>query len=175
MNNYETVSLEEMLLFRENKYLLQGLFCNIYPDCIIISLSLNIPGPQKINEKYKIIFERGTKKIEESLIKNGNRLIEIAKIENKCGNIAFFIVKGSAVRVIKKYMIDIEEKDEFGRLLDIDVYYDNCRQISRKDMMISERKCLICENNAKACARNQTHSLIELQQKIEEMLGDFNV
>lgn len=174
IDNSNYVSLEEILLFRDKKQLLLDTFCKTYPDCITVSLSLNIPGPEKNNEKLKRFFEKGIEKIEEALIKNENKIIEIKKLENKCGNIAFFIMKGSDVKEIKKHMIAIEEKEKAGRLFDIDVYNAIGQQISRRDMMISERKCLICENNAKACARNRTHSMSELQHKIEEILMEYN-
>ena len=67
-------------------------------------------------------------------------------------------------------MIELEEKSLGGRLLDIDIYDRDFRQISRSSLGLSERKCIICEDIARTCIKEERHSLDELKEKVREIL-----
>ena len=88
---------------------------------------------------------------------------------------------------IKKAAIAAEEADALGRLFDIDVLVINdgakpsesghfsltdIRSISRGQLGGKPRKCLLCGEDAKACARSRAHSMDDLLQKINEILSD---
>ncbi|MBR4411438.1 MAG: citrate lyase holo-[Firmicutes bacterium] len=57
-----------------------------------------------------------------------------------------------------------DEKGHY-RLTDI-------RSISRSQLGAGPRKCLLCGENAKACARSRAHSMDDLLNKINEILSD---
>ncbi|QVK21127.1 citrate lyase holo-[acyl-carrier protein] synthase [Mycoplasmatota bacterium] len=74
---------------------------------------------------------------------------------------------------LKKRMINIEENHPLGRLLDIDVYDESFKQLSRTDLGYSQRKCLICDDIAHYCIRSEKHSLYEVQQRIYHMFVEY--
>ena len=88
---------------------------------------------------------------------------------------------------IKKAAVAAEESDALGRLFDMDVlviddalkadengHYSltDIRSISRSQLGAGPRKCLLCGENAKACARSRAHSMDDLLNKINEILSD---
>ena len=143
----------------------------IHPEKTVISYKLNIPGPEKINSGLVAIFDRGLEEITDK-IKESAWDFEISEIwEAKTGKEAIILVDGDGFDV-KRAMVDIEEGSSLARLFDIDVSrkgYD----ISRKDLGLSERKCLICDKPVTSCARSRRHSVEEMQAYIEKILEDY--
>ena len=85
---------------------------------------------------------------------------------------AFLNVNADAFAV-KKVTVFIEENHELGRLFDFDVFTKTGEQISRTELDFPERKCLLCNNNAKVCGRSRRHSTEELLNKIYELIDEF--
>lgn len=50
-------------------------------------------------------------------------------------------------------MTALEEKYSFTRLMDIDIFDGDYRQISRSDLGLEPRKCYICDREAKFCIK----------------------
>ncbi len=57
-----------------------------------------------------------------------------------------------------------------GRLLDIDVIAPDGMKISRTDVGMPVRRCLLCGQDAPACARSRTHTAAELFQRANEII-----
>jgi holo-ACP synthase len=71
-----------------------------------------------------------------------------------------------------KYLaVIIESISPKARLLDIDVM-DKDGAVSRRELGLDARKCLICDEDAKVCARSQKHSMEELLAKVKELCYD---
>lgn len=155
------VNLEEMLSAREYRSQKIQDLIKEYPEHSHISFKLNIPGPIKNSDLYKYAFNEGIKEA-----------IGFAKViynldSLKTGPEAFLISDLSPAE-LKAAMIAIEDKHPLGRLFDLDVYGTN-----RNDLSIAARKCLICDNLAHACSRNQTHSLDEIITTIDSMIKNY--
>ena len=69
---------------------------------------------------------------------------------------------------IKDLTQQIEERHPYGRLFDMDVIGTDGMKLSRS----SYRKCLICNCQAQECARARRHTVAEMQDRIEEILGN---
>ena len=67
----------------------------------------------------------------------------------------------------------IEDTHPLGRLFDLDVIDNDGVPVSRESIGQSPRKCLICDNEARYCMRNRTHTLNELSAKIDEMIEAY--
>ena len=74
--------------------------------------------------------------------------------------------------LFSKYLaVIIESISPKARLLDIDVM-DKDGAVSRGELGLDARKCLICDEDAKVCARSQKHSMEELLAKVKELCYD---
>ncbi len=48
-------------------------------------------------------------------------------------------------------------------------------QVSRSSLNLAERKCLLCGNDARICARSRVHSADELNEKIAAMKEEYEL
>lgn len=160
----EQVTLMELLDAREQRAAHQWELMKQYPQSSLISITLNIPGPVKDSEKYREALAVGLSELK-------GQLASIVYEEvrwMKTGSEAFLVVNEPALDV-KKKAVAVEEQSPIGRLLDIDVIGKE-GPVSREEVGGKPRKCLICDEDAKVCARMQKHSLEELLQKVDEIL-----
>lgn len=161
----EQVTLKELLDAREARAAHQWELMRQYPRCSLISMTLNIPGPVKDSEKYRKALVAGLSELKAQM---ANVVYEEVRWL-KTGSEAFLLVN-EPVLDVKKKAVTVEEQSPIGRLLDIDVI-GKYGPVSREKVGGKPRKCLICDEDAKVCARMQKHSIEELLEKIDEMLG----
>lgn len=132
----------------------------------ILTVTLNIPGPDKTKDLYKKAFKY--------LIKDFKRInIPILYEEMKYsfdGPEAYFVVDYDFLN-LKKICIHFEDNHPLGRIADFDVLGDEV--VSRKDLGKEERKCLICERPATDCIVSRRHFIDDLLKKIDKSIIDF--
>lgn len=160
----EQVTLKELLDAREARAAHQWELMRQYPQCSLISMTLNIPGSVKDSEAYRKALALGVAELKA-------RFEEIVFEEVRwlrTGSEAYLVVREEALDTKKKAVL-VEEQSPIGRLLDIDVIGSD-GPVSRTEVGGKPRKCLLCDEDAKVCARAQKHSLEELLGKIEEIL-----
>lgn len=135
----------------------------------IISFTLNIPGPEKENAMFRKIHNCGISAIEKVLSES----ITYREFKNlKTGSEAYFSLSISAGE-IKRKTIMIEDHHPLGRIFDIDVIDKNEISKTRREMYLSPRKCLLCNEDAVFCSRSRKHSVEELIEKITRMSEDY--
>ncbi len=134
----------------------------------VISFCMNIPGPVKTTPEIRTVFEDAVRCIDEKLQAENCPVLAQHKINEPTGDEYILCVEKSA-ETVKEWMKEIEESHPIGRLFDIDVIGTDGQKLSRK----TYRKCLICDRQAQECARARTHTVREMQDKIEEMVASF--
>lgn len=163
----ESVLLKDMLECRENRVKLQTKY-RLYFQKPIISFCMNIPGPIKTTTKIQKAFDIGCKEIEETLQATKIKILDSTRIHRITGDEWILCAEGDATK-IKTFMSNIEDLHPLGRLFDIDVIDINGEKLSRTAF----RKCLICNEQAQVCGHFRKHSILELQNKIEDILQAF--
>ncbi|MFK5881312.1 MAG: citrate lyase holo-[acyl-carrier protein] synthase [Sulfurospirillum sp.] len=123
----------------------------------ILSLSINIPGFNKLSEDARIIFDAAL----DEITKTNLKILETQKFKVSSGYEAQIAIDADVVK-LKKIVVEIEQKHPLGRFMDIDVISRDKKQITRKDIFMSSRVCFICDCDAKICARSAKHPLEEL-------------
>lgn len=166
----EQVTVVDMMNARENRVVIQRKMQELFATPLV-SFTLNIPGAVKSSDRIYDTFLEGCKRIEETLEKEGYRYLAVKYRRKKTGFEYYQAIECNPLK-LKKLMIEVEDKDELGRLFDIDVLDVNGKIISRTMLEKKERCCLLCEKNAHECSRNRTHSVDELIQRIEEIMAE---
>lgn len=176
---FESVFLEgsmptiyEVLDNREKRVEFINKLFKLYPKCTIISYKCNIPGEVKNNEIISKIFEIGIDYISNSIKNEKWESIYSKKINLKTGPEYFEVICVPPLSV-KEKMAYIEEDEVLGRLFDIDVLYienDNIHYVERREIGYPNRKCFICNNDAKICASRRTHSLSSIYQSMGQLI-----
>jgi len=171
MNRY--VELEEMLEFRERKARIQEELRGKYKGLVTMTLAMNIPGPIKTSGDILFVFEEGTRSLEQKVSDSGIKIKDMAGVSENAGFMKFYVLDCWDPVLVKDLAVRLEETHPLGRLWDIDVYNIEGISMSRIAVSAPARTCFICGQEAKGCARNRTHSVEELMQKVESMIRDY--
>lgn len=164
------VCLDEVLANRDFRRSLIEKTMEENPEEAVLSYKLNIPGPEKNNEKLGALFDRGFGEIK-NLIEKASWDYKIIDIwDKKTGKEAILTVKVDG-KSLKSAMVDLEADSNITRLYDIDVIYKN-KDISRSDIGKKGRECFICKGPVSICARSRRHSVEEMQAYIEKILDE---
>ncbi len=164
------VELPEMLAGRERRAAIQQQMQQQYPGTLVC-FTLNIAGPVKVFPLSEEVFLQTEDRIITRLWQQGFSIRNKREETALCGWEAYLAVEGDALE-IKKALLVLEEEDPAGRLYDIDVLRPDGSKISREELGLPPRSCLICGKETIACARSRAHTVEELQQKTAEMLID---
>lgn len=166
-NTVSAITLEDILKRREmRQYQQQALLKS--SKGILLSFTLNIPGPIKTSVILRQLFSSAVHDIQSTLNDKKITILNELNIQEKTGDEYMALLQCDA-KTIKKLMCHIEETHPCGRLFDIDILDENGNKISRS----TYRTCLVCQNQAQNCARNQTHNLSELYRIIELLITNY--
>ena len=150
------VTVQDMALAREARAGRQRDLLNEF-GCTLISFTLNIPGPEKTNPLIERAFSLATTQLLDTLKAYALPLLHRESSLLFTGPCAFLVVQASATRV-KKLCVALEDRDPFGRLLDLDVWESPGNQVSRQTLGLPPRACLVCGKPGPVCAAGRLHS-----------------
>lgn len=165
------ISLAQMLDARERRVARQNELLLTYPDPLVC-FTLNIPGPIKTFPLAAQAFQEGCRRIETQLEKQGFPLSHCHTYEEATGYEAYYCVRADAYAV-KALMCSLENQDSLGRIFDIDVIKQGGSKISRSDLNMPGRKCLLCGQPAPVCARSRAHSVDDMIAKIVSIITEY--
>jgi len=171
MEDYNKVSLEEVLESREERVEYQRKLLSTY-KAPLISFMVNMPGPVKLCSMTLKIHKLGMKAILDSLELQKKKVLFHQVLEKKTGIEGYIVVDCNAME-LKEIVCHIEDTHELGRLFDIDVLDMDGVPIKREQLLLSPRKCLLCNEVSSVCSRSRRHSIDELIAKMESMLKEY--
>lgn len=174
-NRLENINkqLREILRAREERVINQRKLLKKY-HLPILSITLNIPGPEKDNDKIRKIFHECLRVVKIELKKNESIKIIYEKVHFTAdGPESFLIVKGLSEKSLKKIAIGIEDNHPFGRLFDVDVLSKEGYKVYREDINKALRKCIICNDSAIHCITSRKHNRKEIIKTTYKMIDDF--
>ncbi len=122
-------------------------------DNFFITVKSNICGENKNIKVTNILSPLYVNKIIQNFdVKN------IEKIESYDGNYFLIEIQNTDFIKTKKTLINLENTN-LGRFVDLDLYGKNeIKSISRKDLNLPSRKCIICEDEYINCIREKKHT-----------------
>ncbi len=164
------INLSQMLERRELRARKQQEFLQKH-DSPLVSFTMNIPGPIKTNELIRRAFDIGEILLLEGLNHIHAEILDAHEVHDDTGDELLLAVSNTEAESLKDLAMTIENSSDIGRLFDIDVIDANGNKLSRETF----RKCIICDKQAQECARSRNHSVIEMQNAIENMLNKINM
>lgn len=155
---------EKILQDRENRVELvrEGLNSNN----LIVTLKVNIVGNDKNINGAKAILDYFYKKIQDDFDISSSKFIKSFD-----GN--YYIIELPRLDYVetKKRLIKLEEIS-LGRLVDIDLFSDMKRSVSRIDLGLEPRKCIVCGRLYNTCLRERAHTLEEVLLRTKELIKE---
>lgn len=171
MKDSKIIAMQKMLDAKEKRYYKIKALTEKY-NLPVLSFMLNIPGEDKNFEDAVIFHEKLIKKIKNILEKEDIKIL-LEEYNNLNTGMEYLAVLNGEGKFIKEKMIGLEEESREGRLLDIDIYDRDFKQISRSSLGLSERKCIICDDIARTCIKKERHRQDELEKKVREILKNY--
>lgn len=176
MPEHYLVHVEDMMLCRERRMHRQEEMREIY-GCPLISFGLNIAGPVKHTPLIERGFVQAVRKIKETLALYQIPIVAERELRTITGCEWLCACEGEAVQ-LKRLACLLEEADDFGRLLDIDILTAEGEKLDREIIGLPPRRCLLCDEVATVCARSRTHTADALFKRsnrliLDHLLGAF--
>ena len=163
------ITLDALLQSRDNRHALQQQLLQQHPGSALVCLTVVMPGSVKRN-LYSVVTAQAA--ITALLDRLGEHIQAVRARDLETGYEAYLITGLPALEA-KRVTCDIEDSHPLGRLFDIDVIDADGSPIPRQTVGGEPRRCLLCENEARWCMRNHSHSQEELMARIQQMIEDY--
>ena len=176
------ITLEQLLESRDRRAAHQKDLLERHPGKSLLCLTVQLPGAEKWNAQSLAIAKAGVEAVRKAFVTEYEELRDL-----ETGYEAYFIVPMSP-QDAKRLTCRIEDTHPLGRLMDIDVIHaahpvsenyfsgrDPKIIVSRSDIGLAPRRCLLCGNEVRYCMRAKTHTTAELLKRIEQMLKEYEL
>ena len=163
------ITLDQLLASREERASFQKELLKSYPGMTLVCLTVIMPGKIKRNLQSLVVAQAAVTAMVSAF---GDSMQKLVLRDRHTGYDAYLETTLSNAEAKLKPR-NIEETHPLGRLFGLDVIDIDGIPISRETIGQGPRKCLICDNEARYCMRNRTHTLNELSAKIDEMIEAY--
>ncbi len=164
------VTVQDMMEARERRFLRQQALLKEYRQTLLC-FTMNIPGPEKDNPLIRAGMKLGQRLIRQGFLRLNIEPAHAEYEEAFTGCAAYYVLPLSPMDV-KRMTTDVEETSPLGRLLDLDVLRPNGEKVERQELGMPGRKCLLCGQDARVCARSRTHTVEQLRQETNHILRE---
>lgn len=163
------IELPELLSSRECRQARQQAWLARHQSTLLV-LTLVVPGAVKDSPMTRQVFNLGWQALQHRFQQLGWRSLQQQTWALSTGCEGYLALQANAYAV-KKATIELEQQQSVGRLWDIDVLTPQGQILSRSDLGLPERPCLLCDQPAKICARQRIHSTEQLLNEMQRRLN----
>jgi holo-ACP synthase len=161
------VSLPELLTSRESRQTRQRAWLARH-HCTLISLTMVVPGAVKDSVLSRELFCLAWQALETLSQQHGWGWLAWRCLPQDTGCEGLIALDFPA-QAIKQATLALEDNHPLGRLWDIDVLDAGGTILSRRDFGLPARRCLICQQPASLCSREQKHGTAQLLSQMETL------
>lgn len=163
------ITLDKLLASRDRRVEMQQKLREKHPNLTLVCLTVIMPGNIKRNLSSLIVSQAAINTLLNVL--EGN-VVDVVTRDLETGYEAY-VVTNLSQHDTKLIACDIEDNHPLGRLFDIDVLDADGFPMKRETAGFQPRRCLMCDNEARYCMRNRTHTPQELNAKIKQMVDAY--
>ena len=171
----------QLLAERERRWNTRLSLAGLY-NCPVLSLTLNIPGPDKNLPGADAALGQLRAALCAAVAAAGGRLVDECRFSGPDGPAWLAAVRMDAM-TLKQLAVAVEENHVLGRLADADVMDSQGQPVNREHLADTPttvdggvaqgrapRQCFLCSRPASLCRREGRHSLEELLDVVRNML-----
>lgn len=171
------ISLDELLAARDARHKRQLNLLREHPDQTLVCLTVIMPGAEKRNALSLAVANAAMGALRS--VFPVYSYFEERDLDT--GFEAFMLVSLPELEV-KRLAVELEDSHPLGRLFDVDVMrkkvspagdIEDVAPLSRVDVGSAPRRCLLCDNEARLCMRQHTHTHEELMTRIHQLVTDW--
>lgn len=167
----DPISLAQMLDRREARFATQQTLLKRFGRTLA-QLTLVNPGPVKDTAQARFVFDQGLGALHEALNQAGLPVLAFDGSYFVTGPEMLIVIDAEPLS-IKRKLLQIEEHHPLGRLWDVDVIDPTGASVSRQQLGLPARLCLLCDQAAHACARSGAHALQDLQRAVQDKINAY--
>ncbi len=192
------ISLDELLAARDARHEKQLSLLREHPGQTLVCLTVIMPGSEKRNALSLAVANAAVGALRSAFPDS-----EIETCDLETGFEAYLLVPLSEIDA-KRIAVRIEDMHPLGRLFDVDVIQRvfstseqptspiakppispaapsfssarlvNAVPLSRGAVGSAPRRCLLCDNEARLCMRQHTHTHEELMTRIQQLVASYD-
>ncbi len=132
---------------------------------VLVCFTMNIAGPVK----HSSLIEAGFRLGQAQILKIFSPLHSLCVVE-PTGCEGYYVLRGDPLEIKQKTTL-LEDCTPAGRLFDMDVLTVSGK-VSREQVGLAPRKCLLCDGDARVCGRSRAHSVGALQAETKRLLQE---
>lgn len=158
----ERGALGAVTLGRDGRAAAQSALLRGRGGCFVCQITLNIPGFPKRLPGDAALIELCSADFRWKVCREP---VEEVQLANGAGLALLLLFEGGRAEMAeaKRAGLDIEENNGYGRVVDIDIITAD-GAMSRRDFHLRPRRCFLCGEDSKECARERRHSYEELRR-----------
>ncbi len=160
-------SLDAILAAREERVARRAAALAARPGYAAISLTPVMPGPVKDCILSRLVQAAALVELDRAVADRGWDC-ELVYRETPVTGPEALLLAAAPPEAVKRAAMELEDRHPLGRLWDIDV-----APLSRRDLGLPPRRCLVCGEPAHACARSRAHGVADLVAAIERRVGSW--
>jgi holo-ACP synthase CitX len=168
MEEYLLKPVERVLSGKDGRVVLQERL--IERSGSAVQVSLNIPGFPKSIRSGRVLVESAAEFYCKLTGSRGWNPVCSFLIDNGAGPVMLLEIPGACLRELKRIAMEVEDR-RWGGILDIDIIGVE-GALHRLEMGGRERKCLLCREASKVCAREQRHDPAALRSIAARLIDD---
>lgn len=163
------ITLDQLLASREDRWHRQMMLVKDNPTLTLVCLTVIMPGNVKRNSQSLIVAEAALGTLKEEF---AGSIHQLTTRDLPTGYEAYMLTTIPLLEA-KQNACRIEDTHPLGRLFDVDVIDKTASPVSRNAIGHQARQCLLCDNDARYCMRNHSHSQEELLHRIDQMIDRY--
>ncbi|MBO4871599.1 MAG: citrate lyase holo-[acyl-carrier protein] synthase [Muribaculaceae bacterium] len=163
------ITLDQLLASRENRHEKQMALLSDHPSLTLVCLTVIMPGAVKRNSHSLIVANAALTAVLECF---RTTLVDV-EVRDLATGYEAYVLTSLSNNDAKRLACKIEDEHPLGRLFDLDIITASGEPLARTSIGLSPRKCLLCDNEARFCMRNHSHTQAEIQQAIDMMIEQY--
>jgi holo-ACP synthase len=166
------VSLEQILAARDYRAACQTAALARF-ERPLVSMTVVMPGPVKDGPLQRSVLTEALREVHAMSSTLEWPVLSRQIRWKNTGPEAIYVVDVDA-ELLKAAAAELEDEHPLGRLWDLDVIAPGQRVLSRQQLGMPARRCLLCERPASECGRARRHSLQELLAVMQRIVNSYD-
>jgi holo-ACP synthase len=167
------VSLEQILTARERRAARQSAALARFEQPLV-SMTVVMPGPVKDGLLPRRVLEVAAWELNALAASSNWPVLSREVLWPETGPEAIYVIAAEP-ELLKSAAVELEDQHPLGRLWDLDVIAPGPRLLSRKQLSVPARRCLVCERPAFECGRSRRHPVEELLGAIRRVVSEYDL
>ncbi len=166
------ITLEELLASRDRRAAYERELLSRHRGACLVVFTVVWPGPVKQTPQSDRLFRAGIDALGRFVQRYELVPLAFEARELPTGNEAYLAVKTDP-SFLKLELCKLEGSAPYGRLWDMDVIAKSGEHVSRGDVGLPERGCIVCGKTGKACASRRLHPIGEVLDAAKQLAASL--